>query len=74
MAKLSIITPERLAKVLVKRGFVLDRTRGSHHAYYNPEMNVTIVIPFHKKEVGKGLLLKIINQAGLTREELIELL
>ena len=37
-----------------------------------PMMSITI--PFHKKEVGKGLLIEIMKQAGITREELLNLL
>jgi hypothetical protein len=37
-------------------------------------IDVTVTIPFHKKEVGKGLLIEIMKQAGITREELFDLL
>jgi predicted RNA binding protein YcfA (HicA-like mRNA interferase family) len=57
-----------------KKGFVLDRIRGSHHAYCHPDLDVTITIPFHKKEVGKGLLIEIMKQAKITREELLDIL
>jgi len=74
MPKLPILTPETLARVLEKKGFVLDRIRGSHHAYCHPDLDVTVTIPFHKKEVGKGLLIEIMKQVGITREELLDLL
>jgi predicted RNA binding protein YcfA (HicA-like mRNA interferase family) len=74
MPKLPVLSPEKLAKALEKRGFVLDRVRGSHHAYFHPDLDITVTIPFHKKEVGKGLLIEIMNQAGITREELLDLL
>jgi len=74
MPKLPVLPPEKLAKVLEKKGFVLHRVRGSHHAYFHPDLDVTITIPFHKKEVGKGLLIEIMKQADITREELLALL
>ncbi len=74
MPKLPALAPEKLARVLEKKGFVLDRIRGSHHAYWHPDLDITVTIPFHKKEVGKGLLLEIMKQAGITREELSNLL
>ena len=74
MPKLPIFSPEKLAGVLEKKGFVLDRIKGSHHAYCHPDLDVTVTIPFHKREVGKGLLIEIMKQAGITREELLELL
>jgi predicted RNA binding protein YcfA (HicA-like mRNA interferase family) len=74
MPKLPVLSPEKLARALEKKGFVLDRVRGSHHAYYHPDFDVTVTIPFHKREVGKGLLIEIMKQAGITREELLDLL
>lgn len=74
MPKLPVIPPQELAKVLEKKGFNLDRINGSHHIYIHPETNVTIVIPFHKKKMKKGLLLEAMKQAGITKEELIDLL
>jgi len=39
------------------------------------EDNQVVYIPFHSgKTIGKGLLLKIIRDADLTKDELIELL
>jgi predicted RNA binding protein YcfA (HicA-like mRNA interferase family) len=58
MPKLPVLSPEKLAKALKKKGFELDRIRGSHHAYFHPDLDITVIIPFHKKEVGKGLLIE----------------
>ena len=74
MPKLPVLSPDKLAKILEKRGFVLDRVRGSNHAYFHPDLDITVIIPFHKKEVGKGLLIEIMKQADITREELLDLL
>jgi predicted RNA binding protein YcfA (HicA-like mRNA interferase family) len=74
MPKLPILSPEKLARVLEKNGFVLDRIKGSHHANSYPDLDVPVTIPFHKREEGKGLLIEIMKQAGITREELSELL
>lgn len=74
MPKLPAIPPQKLAKVLEKKGFVLDRIRGSHHVYVHPETKVTISLPVHRKEIKMGILLDLMKQAGITREELVELL
>ncbi len=68
------ITPQKIAKVLEKKGFVLDRTSGSHRIYYNPEVKRRVVVPFHKKDLPKGTALAILKQAGIRREELDDLL
>jgi len=36
MPRLPALTPEKVIKVLKKKGFVLDRL-GGHHIYYHPE-------------------------------------
>lgn len=65
MPKLPSLNPRKIIKILEKRGFVLDRTRGSHHIYYHAES---------KKDLPKGTLVEILKQAGISREELVELL
>ncbi len=68
------LTPQKIAKVLEKKGFVLDRTSGSHRIYYNPEAKCRVVVPFHKKDLPRGTALAILKQAGISREDLDDLL
>ncbi|MBW2039951.1 MAG: type II toxin-antitoxin system HicA family toxin [Candidatus Methanospirareceae archaeon] len=74
MPKLPSLTPQKIIKVLEKKGFVLDRIKGSHHIYYHPEMKRRVVVPLHKRDLPKGTLLEILKQAGINKEELRELL
>ena len=37
MPKVSPLTPQNFVKILEKRGFVLNRTKGSHRIYYHPD-------------------------------------
>ncbi len=74
MPKLPTLTPQKIIKVLEKKGFVLDRTKGSHYIYYNKETNKRAIIPVHKRDLPKGTLLEILKQAGISKEELSELL
>ncbi|MFN3621527.1 MAG: type II toxin-antitoxin system HicA family toxin [Nitrososphaerales archaeon] len=68
------IPAEKLIKALAKVGFKPVRQRGSHLILKHNDGRVTIV-PVHRgEEVGRGLLSKIINDAGLTREEFLKLL
>ncbi|MDX9715686.1 MAG: type II toxin-antitoxin system HicA family toxin [Dissulfurispiraceae bacterium] len=50
-------------------GFVVDHQRGSHIFMHNLEKNISVIIPFHD-EVKKGTLNNIIKKAGLTIDEL----
>ncbi len=70
MPKIPSLTPQKIIKILEKRGFVLDRTRGSHRIYYHPETRKRIVVPFHRKDLPQGTLFEILRQAGISREEL----
>lgn len=49
MPKLPSLTPQQVIKLIERKGFILDRTKGSHHIYYHPENKRRVVIPFHKK-------------------------
>ena len=71
--KLPALSPEKVIKVIEKRGFVLDRVKGSHHIYVHPETRQRVVIPVHKKDLPKGTLMEILKQAGIRREELADL-
>lgn len=74
MPKLPSISPEKLGKVLERFGFRLERIKGSHHFYHNPETKKSTSVPFHGKDVPKGLLNEILKEAGISREELFEYL
>lgn len=70
MSKLPAVSPKKIIKILKKKGFVLDRVKGSHHIYYHSKDKKRVVVPMHKKDLPKGTLLEILRQAGLTKEEI----
>ena len=51
MPKLPNLTPKKVIKVLEKKGFVLDRVKGSHHIYYHPITKRRAVVPLHKRDL-----------------------
>jgi len=69
--KLPRLSGREVIKILVKLGFETVRQRGSH-VFIRHSDGRTTVIPNHK-EIDKGTLLEIIRQAGLTRNEFLEL-
>jgi len=75
MPKLPVISGKELIRALKKAGFVEVRHRGSHVSLQKitAEKNFKTVVPLHK-ELAKGTLLDILQQAGLSKDELIELL
>jgi len=74
VSKLPSLTPQEIIKVLEKKGFVLDRIKGSHYLYYHPETGRRVTVPFHKKDLPKGTFFAILKQAGIDKDELRELL
>jgi len=70
MPKLPTFTPQKLIRILEQRGFVLDRTKGSHHIYYHPESKRRVVVPLHIGDLPKGTLSEILKQAGIGKDEL----
>jgi predicted RNA binding protein YcfA (HicA-like mRNA interferase family) len=71
VAKLPSVTGEELIVALAKIGFYTVRQRGSHVRMKHDD-NRVVTIPVHSgKIVGKGLLLKILRDADLSKDELI---
>jgi len=74
MARLPRISGQRLIRALAKEGFAVTRVRGSHHFLEHQDSRATIV-PVHRGEtIGPGLLLKILRDCEITREDLAKLL
>jgi predicted RNA binding protein YcfA (HicA-like mRNA interferase family) len=59
-------------QVMGKLGYVLDHTRGSHMILVHP-IRSRLSVPNHR-ELGRGLLRALIRDAGLSREEFLELI
>ena len=63
-----------LVRALEKRGFVVDRTRGSHVFLKHPDGRATAE-PVHSGEtLGPGLLRAILRDVEMSVDELIDLL
>lgn len=75
MPNIPVINGTKLVKVLIKKGFVLNRINGSHHILTHPLKHITLSVPVHKgKNLGKGITLAIIKDSGLTVEEFLKAL
>ncbi len=69
MAHLPILKPQEAERIVEKRGFVFVRQTGSHRIFQHSNGRWTI-IPMHRKTLGKGLLNKILKDAGIDPETL----
>ena len=62
-----VLRPEQVIRGLEGNGFVFVKQRGSHRKY--KKGGRTVIVPMHY-EVAKGTLMSILEQAGLTLEQL----
>jgi predicted RNA binding protein YcfA (HicA-like mRNA interferase family) len=69
MARLPVLKPREVARVLEKLGFIEVRQRGSHKQYRHPDERCTTV-PFHgSRDISPLLLRQIIKDIRVTPEE-----
>lgn len=54
-----------LIRQLENAGWVLRGVRGSHHVYVHPQLGGHLSVPHPKKDLGTGLVHKLMKQAGL---------
>ena len=75
MQKLPVLSGKDVVKALSKAGFQIARQKESHIILIKmiDDRKKGVVVPNHK-EIDKGMLLEIIRQSGLTREEFLKLL
>lgn len=63
-----------LIRALEKAGFQAIRQKGSHVRLKHPDGRV-VTVPIHPgRDIGRGLLRKVIRDAELTRDEFMALL
>ncbi len=71
MSSLPSLKPSDMIRKLRKAGFIFDRhAKGSHEIWYNPDTHKRTVVPNHPgRDIPKGTLRAIIQQAGFTVDE-----
>lgn len=74
MAKLARLTGQQVIAALKKAGFEILRIKGSHHFLRHSDGR-SVVVPVHRGEIiGPGLMLKILRDCELEREEFMSLM
>ena len=78
MARLPSLSSRRIIEALRRGGFVEapDRGKGSHRAFFKRDSagRVRLVIVPHGKDIPRGTLMAILDQAGLGRDDFLGLL
>ena len=73
MSILPILTARVVIKKLLRAGFRHIYTKGSHYYFKHYISGRITSVPYHSKSLGRGLLTKIIKQAGLTVKQFLDL-
>lgn len=62
------LTPKQMIKLLKKHGFKIISQNGSHVKLFSIKTKRTVIVPFHCKDLKKGLEKQILKQAGIEEE------
>ena len=60
-----IVTSAQLIKRMLRAGWVLRGVKGSHHVYVHPQRPGHVTVPHPRKDLGTGLLKKLLKQTDL---------
>lgn len=59
------IKPKDMEKIILADGWIFKTQEGSHRQYVHPIKTGKVTIPFHNKDLTKGVENSILKQAGL---------
>ena len=75
MTGIPVVTSRQLIRALLRAGFFVHHVRGSHHYLKHPDKpGLLVSVPFHNRDLKRGTLGAILRQAGMTIDELRNLL
>ncbi|MBI3190828.1 type II toxin-antitoxin system HicA family toxin [archaeon] len=67
--KLVLVSGKKMCKILENLGFQKIHQVGSHIRYVHPDGRKTVVPVHGNEELGRGMLLEILKQIKISREE-----
>jgi predicted RNA binding protein YcfA (HicA-like mRNA interferase family) len=70
MSNTPSLTSKEIIRVLKEKGFILDRSKGSHQIWLHPESGKRAIVPMHNKDLPAGTLYAILKQAGIDKSEI----
>lgn len=73
--RLPAAKPKEVLRALQRAGFFIHHISGSHYVLkHEGRSELRVTIPMHNKDLKRKTLSSIIEQAGLTAEQFLELL
>lgn len=74
MSRMPQVTARELVHFLKTQGFVEDRQSGSHLTLWHEARKVAVTVPMHTGcDIGRGLAVRILEQAGFSVEDFLRL-
>jgi len=74
-SRLPAVKPSEVLRALRRGGFFVHHVSGSHYVLKHPgKPHLRVTVPYHNRDLKRGTLASILEQAGLTSEEFVELL
>jgi len=74
MPRLLTVKPRQVIRALERAGSEMDHQTGSHVVLWRASDGCRVVVPWQSRDLGRGLAVRIMKSAGLTRDEFVELL
>lgn len=73
MSRLPQLKAREPVRFLKARGFIEDRQSGSHLTLWHPKRRVGVTVPVHTGcDIGRGLAVRILKDAGFTVEDYLD--
>jgi predicted RNA binding protein YcfA (HicA-like mRNA interferase family) len=74
MARLPQVTARELVRFLKAQGFLELRQSGSHLTLFHEQRGVAVTVPVHTGvDIGRGLAVRILRDAGFSVEDYLAL-
>ena len=68
------VTARELVRFLHAQGFTEDRQIGSHLTLWHPDRQTSVTVPIHTgTDIGRGLAVRILKDAGFSVEDYLRL-
>lgn len=72
--RLPRISGKQTVEALLRAGFTVHRTKGSHYILKHPETGQRVTVPYHRRELALKTLHSILKQAAISPDEFSELI
>jgi predicted RNA binding protein YcfA (HicA-like mRNA interferase family) len=74
MPRMPQVTARELIRFLKAQGFVEDRQAGSHLTLWHEARRASVTVPVHTgADIGRGLAVRILKDAGFSVEDYLRL-